>query len=262
MIDGRVRHAPAVGSSRRRLAAAALTALVALIVAVLAPAARAASGLTTGFNPDPVLTSPSAWANPFWINQAKTEGAGIVRVNLLWSTVAPAQRPSGFAADDPASPGYDWSVPDAQITALASHGANPGGVPVAEQARWYEQALYTLWRQGVDTVLLLQLVDAPPTPSYDASYESGLYYVNGQPKPAATAFRFPFVAARRGPDTVYVWGRAPAGGRLRIERRRRSTVLATVTVKPDQVFTSALRLRGPVALQAQVGSQTSLSWTT
>src|SRR5437764_12249229 len=51
---------------------------------------------------------------------------------------------------------------------------NPGGVPIDQQARWYEQALYELWRQGADTVLLLQLVDSPPIPDYAAAYETGL----------------------------------------------------------------------------------------
>jgi hypothetical protein len=453
-----------------------LTALVvALVATAVWPASAAAGGLTTGFNPDPVLTGPSAWANPFWIDRARADGARLVRVNVFWSEVAPVQRPAGFVPADPSSPGYNWSLVDAEVEALAHRGMrvlmnlssapiwaegpdrpgsvragtwkpspaqfarfahaaarrydgsfrapglagalprvrdwqawnepnldtyltpqwtrsgtpaspgvyrgllnsfyaavkrvspgnlvvsagmapygnppgvnfpggyrvaplvfdralfsapvsldalaqniypihgplwhayqpddvgaadlykvatvlhravaadtavphrpkqvwvtelgwstnppNPGGVPVVEQARWYEQALYTLWRQGVDTVLLLQLVDAPPVPSYAASYQTGLYYADGTPKPAATAFRFPFIAVRRGPDTVDVWGRAPAGGRLQIERAGGRRVLGSVPVNADQLFMRTIHVRGRVALQGQLGGLTSLTWT-
>ncbi len=456
---------------RPRLAAL----VVAFMATVVLPAGATAGGLTTGFNPDPVLTGPSASTNPFWIGQARAEGAGLVRVNVSWSEVAPARRSPGFAPGDPSSPGYEFSAVDAQVVSLTSHGINvlinissapawaegtnrpgnvragtwkpspaqfaqfahataerydgsfrppgqagplprvrswqawnepnldtyltpqwtpsgapaspgvyrpllnafyaavksvsasnvvvsagmapygnpprvsfpggfrvpplsfdralfssrvhldalaqniypihgplwhayqpndvgaadlykaaailrravakgtalphrakqvwvteigwnsnppnPGGVPVTQQARWYEQALYTLWRQGVDTVLLLQLVDAPPVPSYAASYQTGLYYANGTAKPAATAFRFPFVAVRRSPSAVAVWGRAPAAGPLQIQRDGTGKVLATLRVRAGQLFMRTLRLRGRVALRGQMGSQTSLTWT-
>ena len=73
---------------------------------------------------------------------------------------------------------------------------DPNGVPIAEQARWYEQAMYVLWRQGVSTVLWLQIVDSPPIPNYGSTYQAGIYYLNGTPKPSAVAFRFPFVTRR------------------------------------------------------------------
>ena len=73
---------------------------------------------------------------------------------------------------------------------------DPNGVPIQTQARWLEQAMYVLWRQGVSNVLWLQIRDSPPIPSYAASYQAGLYYLGGGAKPAATAFRFPFVTNR------------------------------------------------------------------
>lgn len=453
--------------------------LLGLAAMMFAPAAGAAGGLTLGFNPDPVLLDSSASA--FWINQARSEGAGIIRLNVDWSQVAPARRPPGFVADDPASPGYDWSQVDAQVRALASRGLqvminitfapawaegpgrpanvrpgtwkpdpmqfaqfataaarrydgafpepgnplvdlprvrywqawdepnldtyltpqwtrvrhgfapaspavyrpmlnafysavkgvarsdvvvtagiapygnppgvnfpggyrmqpltfdrwllssridcdvlaqnsypiggplwqpydpgdvsvanvsqvadllhaaeragdvlprgtkqiwvtelgwdsnppSPGGVPLARQARWYEQALYVLWRQGVNTVLLIQIVDSPPIPSYAATLQSGIYFVNGRPKPAATAFRFPFVTSRSTFKTVQAWGRAPVAGRLAIERFHdgRWQAIANLGVKSHQVFTEPLELRGPAVLRARVGGQTSLTWS-
>lgn len=463
------------------MGARGLTALlVALLAAALAPAARAASGLTLGFNPDPVLTDTSAASNSYWIGQARGEGAAIVRVNILWSTVAPAHPPRGFVPNDSASSGYDWSAVDAQVRALTGQGLqvlinissapkwaegphmpknvqpgtwkpnptefaefataaarrydgafpdpsepghalprvrywqgwnepnldyyltpqwtktgrgfapaspgiyrpmlnafyagvknvsrsnvvltagiapygnppgvnfpggyrihpltfdqllfsqpvhcdvvaqnsypirgplwhayqpqdvsvadmykvasivhaaqraghllprgpkplwmtelgwnskppNPGGVPLGQQARWYEQAFYELWRQGVSTVLLLQLVDSPPIPNYATAYETGLYYLNGRPKPAATAFRFPFVTSRSSSSKVLAWGRAPAPGQLVIEQLtgKKWKPIATLAVGWRRVFEKTLTLRGGAMLRAQVGGQTSLPW--
>lgn len=139
---------------------------------------------------------------------------------------------------------------------------NPAGVPVAEQARWYEQAFYMFWRQRVDTVLLLQVIDSPPNPSYFLASEAGVYYVDGRPKPAATAFRFPFVTTRTGPSAVQAWGRAPVGGQLVLEQLtgRRWRAVAGLTVRPRQVFERMLALRGRVLLRAKVSGQTSLVW--
>lgn len=88
-----------------------------------------------------------------------------------------------------------------------SNPPDPNAVPLALHARWTAEALYQMWRNGVSLVIWLQLKDYP----YPAtSFQSGLYFRNGQPKPALTAFRFPFVAYLRG-GGVYVWGRTPWG---------------------------------------------------
>jgi hypothetical protein len=145
-----------------------------------------------------------------------------------------------------------------------SNPPNPGGVPVAQQAKWYEQAMYVLWRQGVDAVLLLQLVDAPPPiPKGTTAAESGLYYSGGGAKPAATAFRFPFVTDRLDRGHVRVWGRSPSGGRLVIERHSGGTwrTLAALSVGARGVFVKTIALRGAAVLRARIGSQTSLSWS-
>lgn len=459
-----------------------LTALVvALVAAALAPAAHAASGLTLGFNGDPVLTDTNAPSNSYWIGQAHAEGAGVVRIDVSWSDVAPAERPQGFVADNPASPGYEWSSVDSEVRALTAQGLqvlmnityaptwaeapgrpkdarpgtwkpsatqfgkfaiaaarrydgrfpdpskpgmdlphveywqawdepnlgyyltpqwtktrhglaptsptvyrallnafyagiksvdrsnvvltagiapygnppgvtfpgglrmhplifdrllfsrqtycdvvaqnsyplrgpqwhafqpedvsvadlykvaaivhsaeraghvlprgpkplwltelawnskppNPGGVSTGQQARWYEQAFYELWRQGVSGVLLLQLVDSPPIPNYATAYETGLYYLSGQPKPAATAFRFPFVTSRSNPRTVVAWGRAPAAGTLVIERLSGGNWKPIVTLQAGfhEVFEKTFVLRSGATLRAQVAGQTSLPWS-
>ena len=140
---------------------------------------------------------------------------------------------------------------------------NPEGVPIAEHAHWYEQALYMLWRQGVDTVLFLQLVDSAPIPNYFVAYEEGIYYLNGRPKPAATAFQFPCVTNRLDRAHVQVWGRAPVAGVLAIQQRRgvHWVAIGRLRVKWHQVFVKTIALRGQATLRAMVGGQNSLPWT-
>jgi len=476
--------------SRLRLFALAAVALCAVALCAATAHARApAQGLTIGFSADPALTANTPSAATVWIPRAVAEGASIVRVNVLWSRVAPRVRPASFDPADPSSAGYDWSAVDATVRALAgsglqvllnitsaptwaegpsapadaapgswrpdpaqlagfataaavrydggfadplapgsvlprvrywqpwnepnlslylspqwtpsSHGwlpasaiiyrqllnsfyravkrvsasnfvvtagtapygdppggqrmppvafdrtlfclrdnarltplscpdpphldalshhpygiqgplwhalnpddaavpdldkiarvlhaaqraghvlpagskqlwvteiswdsspPDPDGVPAAEQARWLEQALYVLWRQGVNTVLWLQIVDSAPVPSYGSTYQAGLYYLNGAPKPAAQAYRFPFVSHRLDHRHIQAWGRAPTSGKVSIEalRRGRWAVLRRLRVRTDQVFQAVLPIRGRAVLRAQADPDTSLAWT-
>jgi hypothetical protein len=140
---------------------------------------------------------------------------------------------------------------------------DPGGVPTQTQARWLEQAFYILWRQGVSTVLWLQIRDSPPVPSFAASYQDGLYLMAGGTKPAATAFRFPFVTSRLSRSRVQAWGRSPVTGRVTIEARRsgRWVAVSRLTLRKGQVFSTSLSLRGNMVLRARTTSDTSLTWT-
>jgi hypothetical protein len=139
---------------------------------------------------------------------------------------------------------------------------DPQAVPIQTHARWLEQAMYVLWQQGVDTVFWLQIVDQAPIPNYAASYQAGLYFLNGKPKPAATAYRFPFVTSRLARDSVRAWGRSPAAGSLQIELRSGSRwrTVRALPVGARQVFEVSLPLSGRHTLRAQVAGQTSLTW--
>jgi hypothetical protein len=136
---------------------------------------------------------------------------------------------------------YDSSPPD------------PHGVPAATHARWLEQAFAILWREGVDTITWFQVRDQAPRPSYAASNQSGVFLRDGRAKPAATAFRFPFVASRRR-----VWTRAPVAGTLRIERDGRT--VRTVRVRAGQVLDIGLRSQRGARLRGAIGSLRSLAW--
>jgi Cellulase (glycosyl hydrolase family 5) len=138
------------------------------------------------------------------------------------------------------------------------------GVPIATQARWLEQSLYLLWSQGVSTVMWLQIVDIPPVPGQPFSFwDSGIYYQNGRAKPAATAYRFPFVTQRLSSSRVLAWGRAPSGGHLLIQRESGSTwrTVAGLHVGAHQVFDKTLSQSGAGTFRAQLAGATSLTWS-
>ena len=140
---------------------------------------------------------------------------------------------------------------------------DPRGVPAQEQARWLEEALYVLWRSGVDTVTWFLVRDQAPTPSYGDTYQSGIFLRDGTPKPSATAFAFPFVAEPLGGGKVRLWGRAPAAGRVLVQRRVGGRWVATATFRasaPGRIFTATARLRPGTQLRARADAATSLVW--
>jgi hypothetical protein len=145
-----------------------------------------------------------------------------------------------------------------------SRPPDPEGVPELTHARWLEEALYVLWRQGVDTVTWFQIRDQAPIPSYAATSQSGIYLRDGRPKLATQAFRFPFVAERASRTRVRVWGKAPAGsGRVLIQRRsgRGWVTIHHVQAAHDGIFVALLGLRGSAQLRSRDGSQVSLVWS-
>ncbi len=147
---------------------------------------------------------------------------------------------------------YDSSPPD------------PSGVPIAQQARWYEQDLYLFWRQGASVAICLQVRDAPPSKSYASSLQAGTYFLDGSAKPSATAFRFPLVAHRTGPFKVVVWGIAPQAGRVKIQAFRDGSwkTLASMTARgPQRPFTGEIQLLHFAKLRGVIGGDASLPWS-
>lgn len=140
---------------------------------------------------------------------------------------------------------------------------NPAGVPITTAARWLEQTLELLSSEGVSLITWNTIADQPPDPSYSETSQSGVYFLDGQPKaPLVTAFSFPLVATRTGPSTLAVWGRSPADGRVLVEREVGSgwRVVATQDVHIGGTFLTHLVDTGPVTLRARIGDDTSLSW--
>ena len=72
---------------------------------------------------DPALFNGSQRAKAFSL--ARSAGATYVRVDVFWSQIAPASRPTGFVASDPTSPGYSWTGIDGLVEDAASAGVTP-----------------------------------------------------------------------------------------------------------------------------------------
>jgi hypothetical protein len=146
---------------------------------------------------------------------------------------------------------YDSSPPD------------PDGIPVARHARYAEETLYLLWKARVSVVIWLTIRDSPPNPSYDSTLQAGPFYLDGRRKPAATAFRFPFVTERTSRSRVRAWGRAPVAGRVVIERRSGSGWKRVTSFRAGRraTFLRSLGLRSRATLRARVAGETSLAWT-
>jgi hypothetical protein len=139
---------------------------------------------------------------------------------------------------------------------------DPHGIPKMVHARWLEQALYLLWRQGARTALWFQIRDQAPRPDFASTYQTGLFFRGGEPKPAYRAFRFPFVGDRTQTREVRIWGKAPSEGRVQIQRRRRGhwRTLKRVPAGPNRVFTGKVQVRGKARLRAKQGPEKSVAW--
>ena len=131
------------------------------------------------------------------------------------------------------------------------------GVPVREHARWLEESLYKLWKQGASAVIQFNIRD----PGGNGK-PTGLFFHDGRKKPSYTSFGFPFVTHRRSKDRVGIWGKAPDAGILKIQERTRKgwRTLGRTPVHEGRLFTPTIRLRGERELRGKIGTTTSLVW--
>jgi hypothetical protein len=137
------------------------------------------------------------------------------------------------------------------------------GVKLRKHARWYQEALRVLWKQGARVVILLQVIDSPYDPGNpSATLQSGILFQNGDTKPAFRAVRFPFVTERRSRSRVRAWALPPATGTLRVQRRRHGNwrTLKRERAHRGRPVSTSLRLRGGARLRARVGDLQSLAW--
>lgn len=170
----------------------------------------------------------------------------LLRASERFRRVLPRKRHALWATEI----SYDSSPPD------------PDGVPEATHARWLQESFYLLWRQGVSTITWFQVRDQLPGTSFAATSQSGVFFADGRPKLAATAFRFPFVTERAGRTGLRVWGRSPVAGRVTIERRTAGgwRRLRSVRVLRGATFLTRVSGGGPQRLRARIKNERSLSW--
>jgi hypothetical protein len=137
------------------------------------------------------------------------------------------------------------------------------GVPLRRHARWLALAQYLLWQQGARVVLGFPVVDLPHDPSSPFTpTSSGVRFADGAVKPAASALTFPLVVDRRRRSEATAWGRAPAAGRVIVERRsqRHWRKEKALQVHAGETFKVRISLERTRAWRARLGDYVSLSW--
>lgn len=137
------------------------------------------------------------------------------------------------------------------------------GVSLKKHARYIAESLYLFWKGGASVAIALQIRDAKVTREtiFDRS-ATGAYFLDGGPKPAVTAYRFPFVAAQKGGRAVELWGKAPQPGQVVVERRTGKgwKKVAHLQAGKNRIFSGRTRLDGKAKLRARNGGETSLVW--
>jgi len=97
-----------------------LLPLIVLLILTSAAPARAASG-EIGVADDRILM-PGGPAADRVVAEWSANGVDTVRVFAQWSRIAPAHKPRGFDADDPADPHYQWFYLDNAIARVRAAG--------------------------------------------------------------------------------------------------------------------------------------------
>jgi hypothetical protein len=143
---------------------------------------------------------------------------------------------------------------------------DPDGLSLGRHARYIQAGLYTLWRQGVDVALNFKLRDDPRGSAWKVTFQSGPFFrgpsaAADTPKPALTAFRFPFTAYRRR-GVATLWGLAPGAGTVTVESRRGPRWRRVVRLRAgrNRVFVARRRIRKGTLLRARMGRDTSMDF--
>lgn len=103
-----------------------------------------------------------------------------------------------------------------------SNPPDKGGLPWSIHARWTAEAMYRMYKAGVDTMLWFNLRDEAKAGRPDAEvYQSGLYLrgatmAKDKPKRVLYAFRYPFVALLN-PKGFHFWGRTATSTKAQIK---------------------------------------------
>lgn len=183
------------------------------------------------------VSVPDMWKISAIMSQARRQGDALPnRPKSLWVTE------------------IDWSS-----TRPAGTAALPGP---QREARYLAQTFYELWRQGVSVVCWFELSD--PAPGLPAVFPgAGLFTPSGAAKPAATAYRFPFVAMPAGGGQATLWGKAPARGSVAVQMLSagRWKRIALLSAGADGVFTGKHSLSGHPSLRAVIGRWISPVYT-
>lgn len=191
-------------------------------------------------------------ATPF-IHAAYPDDVALPDLGRLLAPLRAAER-SGHVL--PAGPKRLW------MTETSWHLVPQDRSPTT-QARELEQAMWSYWRQGVDTVFWFNIRDHFGPGAACAQFCAGLYTGWGAPKPAATAFRFPFVVEASRSGAREAWARTPLPHTAVVVEQRvrgRWRPLVSRTTGADGVLDAFLPLPAHGTLRARTATDTSLVW--
>ncbi len=222
----------------------------------LSPGPRPHKTCDTQVNVDAMSVHPYTSGGPSTL-PANPDNVWIADLGSLSALDQAAQRLGTLVSAQPVQTwvtefSWDSSPPD------------PNGVPAKLEQRWVAETLYRAWQGGISEFTWYSVTDQP----FPASYQqAGLYYECPQgvscqtPKPAAGAFRFPFVAYTVAKRRVLLWGRTPEGapGKVQIQwlRGSRWRRLATLRTDGDGIFFTG-RLNLPRAVNPKNGQLRAL----
>ena len=139
------------------------------------------------------------------------------------------------------------------------------GVPVARHARWVEESLYSLWKQGASAAIWLLLADVQAGDDGFSGQQSGLFFFDRSEKPAFTAFRFPFVGDRKSKKRVDVWTVPPATGTLEVEQKVGDEFRSIGDVEVRDGVPETIKVNASsekIQLRGVIDGETSLTYTT
>jgi hypothetical protein len=101
------------------------------------------------------------------------------------------------------------------------------GVSLSHQDRWLQEAARVAWATPrVRSLTQFRLSDGPVLPGggFDAyrEFQTGLLFHDMREKPSYASFRHPFVAQRRGPRRIRLWGQVRPQQRHDVEIERKA----------------------------------------
>lgn len=141
------------------------------------------------------------------------------------------------------------------------------GVPPAKQARWIQDSFFRLWQAGVTAVIYYLIADrAFQAGTWHGRWAgTGVYFLDGRPKPSQRASRFPFVSRSERGGRLLLWTRAPVSGRVVFERKVAGgwQKLVTAQAVEGEVVTRRVRRPAPdskLRLRARLAGESSLIW--
>ncbi len=192
---------------------------------------------------NPITFNSSPWLGAFHADDAATAD-----FKKIVATLRAAERQRVIEGRHPA-----WAT---ELWWITKPPAHEHGISFRRQARYLQDALFLLWRQGAKAVFWFQLAD---NPAHDLT--TGLLTADGKEKPSFQAFRFPFVAVRAEKQRVVVWTIAPSSGSLAIQSKRKSgwKTVKRVQVAEGKPKRTTLSERGKLKLRGLVGGETTLS---